>query len=81
MLTVEEVENWNAGVKQTAFQPPPGWIYPRGYVAPAPAPPGYRLRVEYDGFLGLEVRWRYERIRLASFRSETASISANAPAA
>ena len=61
MLTAEEVENWNAGVKQTAFQPPPGWIYPRGYVAPAPAPPGYRLRVEYDGFLGLEVRWRYER--------------------
>lgn len=36
------------------------WIYPaRPYQTPEPAKPGFRLEVQYDCFLGLEVRWRY----------------------
>jgi len=38
-----------------------GWIYPKGFVRPAPAPTGYRLIVEYDTYLGIEIRWKYER--------------------
>ncbi|WP_181892977.1 hypothetical protein [Falsiruegeria mediterranea] len=39
-----------------------GWIYPKGFVRPAPAPEGYELIVDYAGFLGIEERWRYEPV-------------------
>ncbi|SPJ27644.1 protein Asterix [Falsiruegeria mediterranea] len=39
-----------------------GWIYPKFYVRPAPAPDGYELIVDYAGFLGIEERWRFEPI-------------------
>ena len=38
------------------------WIYPKGFVHPAPAPEGFKLEVEYDNFLGIEVRWRYVKV-------------------
>lgn len=38
-----------------------GWIYPKGFVAPEPAPPGYCLVTETSVFMGLYVRWRYVR--------------------
>ena len=38
-----------------------GWIYPMGFVGPEPAPPGYKLVVERDLFLGIVTRWRYVR--------------------
>lgn len=40
-----------------------GWIYPNGFDRPEPAPEGDELIVEYDCFLGLEIRWRYDAIQ------------------
>jgi len=38
------------------------WIYPNGFESPQPAPRGYRLVVELYHFMGLEKRWRYEKL-------------------
>jgi len=38
----------------------PGWIYPKVFLSPEPVP-GYSIIIEYDNFLGVEIRWRYEK--------------------